>query len=479
MAILETIREFAAERLAASGEADELRDRHSAYYLALAEELAPNLDTTVDDQLAWYRRLDVELPNLRAANARIRERGDGVSALRLGATLGRFFTASEHQREGLAWLEDILTLPGIDAFAEPYARVLDWAGTLATWREEFALAGERYRQALPLHWARGDRSAEAATLSSLGAVALEAGDLDGAAEAMADGLALARETGDEWTVAATLNRLGGVDFARGDYAASLERYREAQRGWDALDDSAYRLTALTCQGDALLALGRHVEAAARYHDALAILGEEGIHEPGVLRCLCGLAIVAHRRDDPRLAARLFGAASALEEEWGSRFWPATRAFYAGYRRRAQTVLDDETWQAAFAAGRSLMALEAIAEARATAEAATAAASPVAALGLTKREVEVLSLLVDGKSDGEIADELYLSRWTVSHHVAAILAKLNVPTRTAAAARAGLSRVARSSGHDAGAADDLPSAAPASKVYFCVPYISQLPPASVP
>ena len=107
--MLETIREYGAERLAEHGEAGGDRRRHAAYYLALAEEAGPAL--AGPEAAAWLARLDAEHDNLRAALALGAGAGDGATALRLAAALGRFWAQRGHLSEGRRWLTEVLALP--------------------------------------------------------------------------------------------------------------------------------------------------------------------------------------------------------------------------------------------------------------------------------------------------------------------------------------------------------------------------------
>lgn len=429
--MLETIREYAAEQLDAGPNADAVRDAHAAYYLALAEKIAPKLPTSEPDQVLWYNRLDVEFPNLRLANARFREQGDLEGSLRLAVALGIVFTASEHLREGLPWLKSLLAIPGVDAFPLLHARVLVACGDVATWRSELEEARDCFVAALAIFRAAGDRRREGEALSGLGHVLLQIGDLEGSTATLSDALVLAEELGDSRTAAATANRLGTVALAQGDFAAALVRYQQSRAIWQRFGDPAYSAVALACQGDALVGLGDHVAAVTAFRTVLDEVSE-GQVDAAVHRTFLGLGVVTLAAGNAEQVARLFGAADTLETISNAPQGPATAAFYQPYREKAQRDLGD-TWEAAYAAGAALSLDAAIAEARAV---EPSSQRPVAPGGpdsvLTAREIDVLRLLAAGLSDREIADALFISRRTASNHVSAILTKLNAPSRTAAA-----------------------------------------------
>lgn len=135
------------------------------------------------------------------------------------------------------------------------------------------------------------------------------------------------------------------------------------------------------------------------------------------------------------AARFFGAAEALRERHGLALVPVERPRLERAMAPARARLTRAAFAAAFAAGRALPLEEAIAEALAVADTVAAASPPTdaaAALGLTRREREVLRLLAEGRSDREIAEMLFISPKTAGVHVSHVLGKLGVPSRTAAA-----------------------------------------------
>src|SRR5204863_4196859 len=107
---LETIREYGVELLDASGESDEIRDRHLDFFLALVVEAEPNL--TGPDQRQWYDRLRLEQDNLREALAYACDSGDGERALMLAGTIWRFWWNRGYTSEAGHWYERALALAG-------------------------------------------------------------------------------------------------------------------------------------------------------------------------------------------------------------------------------------------------------------------------------------------------------------------------------------------------------------------------------
>ena len=123
--MLETIRQYAREKLEESGEAGETRGRHAAFFLALAEEAEPELSGT--QQGLWVERLEGEHDNLRAALSWVLEREEGELGLRFGGALWRFWTARGYISEGLGWLESVLASSG-PRVAPPRVKALEGMG---------------------------------------------------------------------------------------------------------------------------------------------------------------------------------------------------------------------------------------------------------------------------------------------------------------------------------------------------------------
>ena len=136
--MLETIRAYAQEQLAASGETEIARDAHAAFFLALAEAAAPRLHGP--EQLSWLERLETEHDNLRAALAWSLERGETETALRLTGALGAFWRVRGHLSEGRAWLDRALAGGTAGGGGALRAKALQEAGTLAWCQGDYGAA---------------------------------------------------------------------------------------------------------------------------------------------------------------------------------------------------------------------------------------------------------------------------------------------------------------------------------------------------
>ncbi|MGH2615760.1 MAG: ATP-binding protein, partial [Thermomicrobiales bacterium] len=430
-AILETIREYAWERLTASAEAEETRRRHAVFFLAFAERHAARLGGA--DMVESLARLSAELPNLRAAFAWTLHRGDAEAGLRLAAAHYPFWNFRGHLSEGRRWLEEALAagptatttridglmasaglaaLQGDYAAAQTFgeeglglarthqyvfgeARALFLLGISAEWRGDVDVAASYYRESLRHRDDLGAPHRVALSLVALACVVCLQGDLNQAETLAVEGVTLARAAGHAWTDALGLGVLAQIAIERADY------------------DRASQLCAEN------LALSQ------------ALGDRRGI--AGVLGLLAGLLLAAGR---PRRATRLLAAARALADSVGL----AHAAHFLYYERvlaAARDSLDEQTFAAAWEEGLALSPADAFAEGFAEAEvvARQGAEARRTDTDLTAREGEVLRLLAAGNTDKEIGAALFISHRTVNAHIAHIFAKLGVHSRAEAAVEA--------------------------------------------
>jgi predicted ATPase len=248
--MLESIREYALEQLAASGEQERLRRRHADFFLVLAEQAAPKLRGP--EQKRWLDLLETEHDNLRAAQAWALERREIELTLRLGVALGPFWELRGHLREGRERLSAALAL-GSTLPPPMHARVLTQLGNLCYVQSNLQEARSAYAQSLAIHRDIGNQGGIAWGLFHLGRAQRE---YTPASTYLSEGLTIFRTLGDRPGIAAALNELGGFERWRGAYATahayhqeSLALYRELgdQVGYAA---SLYQLASIAqSQGD--------------------------------------------------------------------------------------------------------------------------------------------------------------------------------------------------------------------------------------
>jgi predicted ATPase/class 3 adenylate cyclase/DNA-binding CsgD family transcriptional regulator len=489
--MLETIREYALERLAARGEAEALRAQHFAYYLTLAEAAEPHLRGA--EQIVWAERLEEEHDNFRAALAWAHEHGavEGASTggaeaeLRLAGALFWFWDLRDYVSEGRRWLEGALARTNRPSHSAARAMALFAVGSLAETQANQVAVRARLEESAVIWRELGDKRGLALALSydrGLGWVTLYEGHAGVARAIFAEGVALWRELGDKWGLAFALFGLGaavrrdaratvrpileesvtlfqevgdrkGLAFALWQLAAVARQEGDHTRAAALIEESlalGRELGAKAIITAALQNLGEVVQDQGDYERALALYQESVAlarpleYKDIVALCLLGIGGVAGAVRQAERAARLLSAAETLLDSMGLSvaIWPEVRADYERYVAAARAQLDEATFTAAWAEGRTLTLEQAIASAlEPTPEVPPPAAPPVTPppipsintypAGLTEREVDMLRLLAQGFSYAAIAEQLVISPRTVNRHLTAIYSKLDVTSRHAA------------------------------------------------
>jgi len=305
--MLETVREFALERLAEDADTESLRRAHAAWFHNLAERAAPEL--VGPEQEAWLEQLEADHQNLRAAIAWAVAHGEAETALRLGTALWLFWHIHGHLAEGRSWLERA-TAQGAGAPPAVLAKALHRLGNLVVSMGDYAEARTCYAASLKLARELGDPRAIADALSGLGLARADQGDRAGARPPHEEALALRRAAGDRAGVAISLTNLGDIAAAEGDIATARDHYGQVLTVWEELGDAngaAY----------ATARLGRTARYGNDLDTAEALCGESLAQflamgdRAGQAFATHDLAWVAHRCGDDGLAAARFADELAL------------------------------------------------------------------------------------------------------------------------------------------------------------------------
>jgi len=429
--MLETVREFALEQLVACGEDAALRQRHASWCLALMKAAGGDLNMG-RAQAAWLARLDLELDNLRAALAWFEAADDPVNVLRLFTSVG-YWPMTPYHAEVRRWLEPALRAAP-DAPAAVRVDAL-FAAALATgFLGDIPVAVAYAEDGVALARELGDPLALGLALYGLGTVRAFADDLIGAAVAYEEVVSVLRTTEAPLWEALALAELGDSRAMTGDVAAAvplldeaLAFFRRAEIPYGIALILGERAHAARLQGDQIL-------AARLFTESLAVAEAIGISRL-VLGAVAGLAGVTLALGQPERAARVLGAVQAEGETSG-----IGRLGHADHTARilaeVRASLPEPTFTTAWNEGRHLPVAEARADALAIAtsvEQGPQRAHDASGFGLTPRELDVLRLLVEGQSDREIGEALFIGARTVQTHVANLFAKLGVNTRAEAAA----------------------------------------------
>jgi non-specific serine/threonine protein kinase len=435
--LLEPVRQYAEELLEESGEAEVFRRRHAQFFLALAEEAAPELTGAKQQECA--NRLEADHDNMRAALSWSLER-DPETALRLAGKLARFWEMRCRFVEGSAWLEAALR-QGDHADAAMRAKLLSEAGTFAFFRTEFEHAIVLHREALELYRQVGDDSGVAFALLCLGAQYGEQGDYERAVPFAEEALALSRRIGDKLNIASTLHSLAEAERGRGNYERAKVLGMESIALAREFEDRWPLARVLGWFGLTVFWSGGEYDLGEKFlREGLALNRELGNWSYGAY-CLEAFAGLAEARGQEARAARLWGAAEALRNNIGAPLPLDARLLYERSVADARAQLGEAEWEEAFAQGMTMTAEEAV-EYALSEEAAPAPESPSAGGGtdeppttdpLTAREREVAAMVARGMSNLQIAQELFLSEHTVKRHISKILRKLGLASRAEVAA----------------------------------------------
>jgi non-specific serine/threonine protein kinase len=441
--MLETIREFGLELLAATGEIEETRRRHADWCLAISEEFYRENRRWMDPAKT-ISRLAPEHDNMRAALSWLDSIGHRADFARLAGAFFAYWYINGELREGISWLERT----PIDAGEIPpvvRARALLGAGMIAHYATDDARAIPWLEASLALSREVDDRWSASFTLLILGIAAEDAGDYREAATRFSESLIHIRAEDDPVLTGLVLLHQGIIAWGEGDRDRAERLVNEALQTQQVAGELLYGgaesisfLGLLACERGQIQrsvdlqreGLTRHLEKG--YVEILAVN----------LANVAVLALAAKRAGE---AARLFGAAYGQREAIGNPFKLPELAVYDRAIATTKTVLPANEFTSAYAAGGAQSLTDAVVDAFAALDLVdgrtssdTSTSPPRSAgevAGLTERELEVLRLLVAGGTNRDIADALYVSPRTIQVHLANIFGKLDVHTRAAAVARA--------------------------------------------
>jgi predicted ATPase/class 3 adenylate cyclase len=362
--MLETIREYAMERLTQDDDQNAARRRHAEYYAASAEQASEQLDGPAE--LAALDRLEADNDNLRAALAWSLETpaadpagqgGRAVLGLRLVQALTGFWYQHGHATEGRRWLQQAMDLASVGGGA-PLARVAHGLGILMDQQGEPHTALRLFQRSLAIWRELGDREQQARELNSLGIVHRHLGDVDTARVFFEEAIALQRESGNTVQLAAALANLGALESAADRLDRAGEVLREAL-ALDAANGNPFNM-AIDLHSLALVSLraGRPREArdlAAGVYDYAAGSGNTSF----LLNTMELTAVIAAGLGEPVRAARLAGAAQAIRQESGMLITPPEAALMEELLAPARVTVTSQEWDTELAAGRELSETEAL------------------------------------------------------------------------------------------------------------------------
>jgi predicted ATPase len=398
-AMLETIREYAFEKLKASGEEAATKRSRAAYCLVLAEEGAAAHSGAMEAE--WLERFTLEHDNFRASLEWLVETGEAEWGMRLGAALFRFWEVREYFAEGRHWLDKVLKLPASAKTNKARGRALFAAGVLAYGQGDYAHANSQLRESLEIARESSDKQAVAVSLNALALIARESGDMRSARSLSEQTLAQWRELGDQNTVARALSNLANVAKLEGDHKQALDLYAECVAVFRDLGDETGLAWTLNYQGDVArdqgelyvaralneqslaifrklkngwgvasaladlgnLAMEERDDSAMRafYRESIAIF-QELDHKRGIARLLESFALAAAAQHHPERALRLAGAAAGLRQNIGIPLTPSEQVKLKASLDAARQIVSNAAGNQAWLEGYGLTVDDAIAEA---------------------------------------------------------------------------------------------------------------------
>ena len=357
--MLETIREYALEKLNDSGEEASTKRAHAAYCLVLAEEEGTGPSSVGGAE--WLERFAFEHDNCRSALEWLIETGDAAWGLRLGTALFRYWEIREYLAEGRDLLGKLLKLAGAAVPTKARARALFAAGVLAGEQGDYASAEKLMIESKDIGRQLGDKTGVAVSLNGLAVLARDRGDISTAHALFEESLELWRELGDLKDVARALSNLANIVKMQGDLERARALYAESLSIFRGLRDQAGVAWSLNYQGDVARDQGDAAAARALYEQGLAIFSElsdrwgiagtladlgslareqgdystaqsfyrrslkifqELEHKRGIARLLECFASSAAAQLQAERSLRLAGAAAALRENIGAPLTPA-------------------------------------------------------------------------------------------------------------------------------------------------------------
>jgi predicted ATPase len=338
--MLETIREYALERLEASSRADEIRARHARYFVAEAK----------GDGIPVVVRLAAELDNLRTALGWAIAAGEPALRVRLSSYLGELCYWRGLVGEGIGWLDAALDQPG----AVPpgvRAEAVGWLGYLHMRRGEYQRTAVLFGEELAIAGESGDEALLAEAIHDKAQLASERGDFEAALPAYRESFARHDRLGNVRAASVVLMNWANTLIDSGDVSAGATAARDALALSDRLNLPESSAVCRVIQARAALGLGAERAAAGLLHSALEVLSEA--HTPWMLaECLDEIARTIAAHDEAEGAARLWGATAVLRERIAMPWTPAQRMHLEAAIARVSRQRE-QPFAAAWAEGRAM------------------------------------------------------------------------------------------------------------------------------
>jgi predicted ATPase len=305
--MLETVREYAREKLGASAESERTSAAHAAYFLVLGEEGSAALNAAGEPR--WLQRFEAEYDNFRAALEWLTRRGRAEWGVRLAVALFHLWDRGEHLAEGRRVLRELIALEGTPGLPAQHARALFVAGVLASDQGDAQAGIDSHTRCLRIYRALGDRWGIAVALVALANQLLALGDHEEARRSLEESLRLWGELGDESAFARSLSNLAAVARAQGRLGEARQLYGRAASIFERQGDRLSQAWTINHEGDVAREQGDLDVAESLYEGALGTFRALE-HAWGIGSALTDLGTLARQRKDHGLARRRYQEALA-------------------------------------------------------------------------------------------------------------------------------------------------------------------------
>lgn len=446
----ETIRAFGIEQLDATGETEDAFASLIRWCISLKSHVLPS---THGEGYSHFYSLEQEYPNVRAAFVWLRDHGDAKRGLQILEPLTWFMTQRYLLDEAIGWADTFLAMPDLQDDPVSYATGLGSAAQVRHWYSDYARAIDYNKRSIEIWQSLNDSTRVAQALIQQANCMFDAGEPELADDLLDQSLAI-YGTGAPIVGRANARLLKGrialdrmkLEESRRHYGTALAEFEAMkQLTWIALSYESLGLLSLVANDIAL--------ATRHYYRAMAMAIDLDDFWRATA-CITGIAEIARREGSLVRSAQLYAAAESGRAALGLLLRPSTKRVFDPWIEALQAEMGPSAFAEAWTLGVALSRDEAAdlaisgGEARESRipvsvelpPAAVVTTQPLAKFGLTPREVEILILLSQGLGNRDIADQLHISHRTVMQHIANIFPKIDVNTRTAAAAWAHKHRI---------------------------------------
>ena len=352
--ILETVRQYAREKLFDTEEASSMRAKHMDYFVKLAEQAEPELAHS--NQVFWLNKVDDELDNFRLALEWALRINNGEQALRIVGALGQFWwTHNNHLEEGRAWIRRA-TETGCRNKAQ--AKALYWGSILARTQEDFLTARKLSNESLELCHLLEDQEGIAKALSVLGSLDYFENTFSTAQKIWGEALEIYRQLKDKQGIAGVLNNLGHIHHTQGNVKKAQEIFEECLTIYRELGNKLGLSYMLGNLGDAIFAQGNLARARELYEEAFMIsreLGDKNSFAVG----FSSLANVLCQEGHYSRSAQVQGAVISILRELGTFLEPIEQAGFEKTTGLLKEFMNSDQYEKEFEAGEALSLEQAI------------------------------------------------------------------------------------------------------------------------